>query len=127
MTTVDPPVSMIEAVKDPAVRRDPYPLYARYREMGPMVPTMFGGYILTSHAECFQVLRDARFSSNQTHQEGWENVVGLVESLGFGDLFAIMTRAMLFADPPDHTRLRRIVSKAFTPRAVAEMRPRIAE
>jgi cytochrome P450 len=127
MTTVDGPVSIAEALKDPAVRADPYPLYAQYREMGRLVPTVYGGLLVTRHADCFNVLRDARLSSNQSHQDGWENIVGLVESLGFGDLFGIMTRAMLFADPPDHTRLRRIVSKAFTPRAVEDMRPRIAE
>jgi len=127
MATVDQPVSIAQALKDPAVREDPYPLYASYREMGPLLPTAFGGYLLTRHADCFQVLRDARFSSNQRHQAGWENVEQLVEALGFGDLFAMFTRVMLFADPPDHTRLRRIVSKAFTPKAVEEMRPRIAQ
>ncbi|HYD09134.1 MAG TPA: cytochrome P450 [Acidimicrobiales bacterium] len=127
MSTVEQPVSLTEALKDPAVRQDPYPTYASFRERGPLVPTPFGGYLLTRHADCFQVLRDARWSSSQKHQNGWENIEQLVESMGFGELFSIFGRVMLFADPPDHTRLRRIVSKAFTPRAVEAMRPRIAE
>jgi len=127
MASVEDAVSIAEALKDPAVRADPYPLYAQYRETGPLLPTMFGGYLVTRHSDCFNVLRDARFSSNQSHQAGWDQVSQLVEQLGFGDLFTMFTRLMLFADPPDHTRLRRIVSKAFTPKAVEEMRPRIAE
>ena len=127
MTTVEGSISLVEALKDPAVRADPYPLYAQLREMGRLVPTVFGAHLVTRHADCFAVLRDARLSSNQSHQAGWDNVQQLVESLGFADLFGIMTRAMLFADPPDHTRLRRIGSKAFTPRAVEDMRPRIAD
>ena len=119
-------VSIIELMRDPAVRADPYPTYARIREMGRLVPTVLGTLIVTRHADAFTVLRDARFSSNARHQAGHEQFVELARQVGLADLQALFERVMLFADPPDHTRLRRIVGKAFTPRTVEDMRPRIA-
>jgi cytochrome P450 len=119
-------MSVLEMIKDPAVRADPYPTYARVQAAGPLVPTPFGGFILTRHAEVFSVLRDARFSSNSRHQAGYPQFVELARQVGLGDVRELFERVMLFADPPDHTRLRRIVNKAFTARAVEEMRPRIA-
>ena len=118
--------SLLDLLKDPAVRSDPYPAYARVRQMGPVVPTPFGGYLVTRYAEAFTVLRDARFSSNARHQPDHDQFVQLAEGAGLGDLQDLFERIMLFADPPDHTRLRRIVGKAFTPRAVEAMRPRVA-
>ena len=119
-------MSVLELIKDPAVRADPYPTYARIQAAGALVPTPFGGFILTRHAEVFSVLRDARFSSNSRHQAGYPQFVELAKQVGLGDVRELFERVMLFADPPDHTRLRRIVNKAFTARAVEEMRPRIA-
>ena len=119
-------ISIAELLQDPAVRADPYPSYARIRELGPLVPTPFGGFIVTRHADAFAVLRDSRFSSNARHQLNHAQFVELANQVGLGDLQELFERVMLFADPPDHTRLRRIVSKAFTPRAVEEMRPRVA-
>ena len=124
MTQVET-VSFIDLMQDPAARLDPYPTYARLRALGPVLPTSLGGFVLTRHAEANTVLRDPRFSSNARHQLGYEQFVELAQQIGLGDLQDLFTRVMLFADPPDHTRLRRIVSKAFTPRAVEDMRPRI--
>jgi cytochrome P450 len=125
VTQVDT-VSLIELTKDPSVKADPYPTYARLQSMGPILPTALGGWLLTRHAEVFAVLRDTRFSSSSRHQGGYDQFVELARQLGLSDLQDLMGRVMLFADPPDHTRLRRIVGKAFTARAVEEMRPRIA-
>lgn len=125
MSSTEQTVSFVELMKDPAVKVDPYPAYAHLREMGPVVPTLFGG-IVTHHADCFAVLRDNRYSSNNRHEAGYGQFRELVTQLGLGDLMDMMERVMLFADPPDHTRLRRLVSKAFTQSAVEEMRPRIA-
>jgi pimeloyl-[acyl-carrier protein] synthase len=119
-------VSLVEMMKDPAVREDPYPTYARLRDMGPILPTDLGGWLLTRHAEVFSVLRDTRFSSNSKHQDNFEQFVELAGAVGLTDLLDLFGRVMLFADPPDHTRLRRIAGKAFTVRAVEDMRPRIA-
>ena len=121
------PISIAEMLKDPAVRADPYPTYAAVRDMGRFVTTVYGGRIVTRHEDVFAVLRDARFSSNPRHQMGAEQFAELARQVGLGDLQEMFGRVMLNADPPDHTRLRRIVSKAFTPRAVEDMRPRIGE
>jgi cytochrome P450 len=117
---------LVPALTDPALRADPYPLYERMYGLGPILSTEWGEYFITRHADCFNVLRDARFSSSSSHREGMDNIRELITQLGYGDLMSLMTRLMLFADPPDHTRLRRLVSKAFTPKAIEEMRPRIA-
>ena len=119
-------LSILEAMRDPANKADPYPFYKSLFEKGPLLQLPFGAYALTRHADCFNVLRDARFSSNDEHKQGFENVGEMIKALGYEDLLGLMTRIMLFADPPDHTRLRRLVSKAFTPKAIEAMRPRIA-
>ena len=125
MTQVET-VSLIELMKDPAVRADPYPTYAHLQAMGPVLPTALGGWLLTRHAGVFAVLRDAGFSSNSRHQGGYEQFAEMARQVGLADLQELMGRVMLFADPPDHTRLRRIVGQAFTARTVEEVRPRIA-
>jgi cytochrome P450 len=118
-------ISIADLLKDPAIRLDPYPAYASLQAQGPLVPTVYGGLIVTGHAEAFTVLRDARFSSNSRHQLNHEQFVELARQVGLDDLQELFERVMLFADPPDHTRLRRLAGKAFTPRTVEAMRPRI--
>jgi cytochrome P450 len=106
----------------PATRTDPYPLYARVRQRG-LVRSPLGAFIAADHATVAGVLRDRRFSSSPTHQRGYrppsyppdDPRAGLPD----GDLLNL--------DPPDHTRLRRLVSGAFTPRTVAELEPWIRE
>src|SRR4051812_24278037 len=119
-------VSITDLLRDPAVRADPYPTYAELQAMGPLVRDRLGPRIVTRHAEAFTVLRDARFSANSRHQPNYAQFKELATQVGLGDVQDLFERLMLFADPPDHTRLRRIVGKAFTPRVVENMRPRIA-
>jgi cytochrome P450 len=115
-----------ELMRDPVVKADPYPTYAGIREHGRLVPTTYGELVVTRHADAFTVLRDTRFSSNGRHMPNHEQFVALAEAAGLKELQDLFERVMLFADPPDHTRLRRIVGQAFTPRTVEAMRPRIA-
>ena len=126
MAHTDGLVSIADSLRDPAVKADPYPLFRRFQERGRFVPTVFGGLLVTRHSDCFAMLRDNRFSSSNRHEGGYEQFKELARQVGFADLFEMMDRVMLFADPPDHTRLRRLVGKAFTQRAVEEMRQRIA-
>jgi len=126
MSAAVPFGGLVEEMADPAKKANPYPVYEKMYELGPILSTEWGEFFLTRHADCFNVLRDARFSSNMEHREGFGSITDLVRQLGYEDLVSLMTRVILFADPPDHTRLRRLVSKAFTPRAIEEMRPRIA-
>jgi cytochrome P450 len=90
-------------------RRDPYALYAEVRGRGPLVPSPTMGFQTATHAVCREVLRDRRFG---VRAEG-----GVTR--GDGQM------SLLELDPPDHTRLRRLVAPAFTPRALAGSRDRI--
>ncbi len=103
---------------DPAFRDDPHPALARLRSEAPVFRTPFGIWWLTRHADCVRLLRDVPCGVRTTDGR----LPGVDESLpGHNRLF------MLEQDPPDHTRLRRLVSRAFTPRAIERLRPRVAE
>ncbi len=110
----------------PELRANPHPLYHHLRATHPMldVPVM-NEIILTRRDDCETVLRDVRFSSNPTHAE--TNLP--LDQRSFREQIAEGTdiNTLLFLDPPDHTRIRSLVSKAFTPRTVERLRPRIAE
>ncbi len=106
----------------PATRDDPYPLYAQVRERG-LVRSPLGVYITADHATVTSILRDRRMSSSPVHQQGY-----LPRAYEPGDPRAELPAAdLLTMDPPDHTRLRRLVTSAFTPRAVAELEPWIRD
>jgi cytochrome P450 len=104
--------------RDPAFRLDPYPTYALLREHAPIYfwPT-WGIWFISSHADCAALLRDARV--------GREETTNSASSPEEAALYAMMSRWMLLLDPPDHTRLRGLVHKAFTPRMVAQLRDRV--
>lgn len=110
---------------DPAVRANPYPLYRTMRASSPVWPSTVepDTYILTRFADCETVLRDPRWSSNPSHRP----VVPGEESDLRTSLSATGAHVLLFLDPPDHTRLRKLVSKAFTPRTVERLRGRVQE
>jgi pimeloyl-[acyl-carrier protein] synthase len=106
----------------------PYPLYRKLRECDPIHRSRaVRGWFLFRHAECLHVLRDPRFSADDRHylgyarQRAWDVADGLVDP-GRPD-----EPPMLRRDPPDHTRLRALVSRAFSPRAVERMRGRAEE
>lgn len=110
----------------PEVRRDPHPLYHRLRERSPMLhqPDL-DEYLLTRWADCEAVLRDSRFSSNPAHQRQHRPLAERSFREQIAQAGGVST--LLFLDPPDHTRIRGLVSKAFTPRRIEALRPRIAE
>ncbi|HJR25404.1 MAG TPA: cytochrome P450 [Acidimicrobiales bacterium] len=98
---------------------DPWPIYRAARESAPILSVPEWDELLClRYADCERVLRDATFSSNVAHRrlEHPDTSFDL-------DLPAVL----LFMDPPDHTRLRRLVSHAFTPRTVERLRPHVAE
>ena len=108
----------------PEVHEDPYPLYRRLREEDPVHRSPLGMWVLTRHAEVLAVLRDPRMSRDPRRSE---RVEGLRASAEVDALLSSEEAApsMLFVDPPDHTRLRTLVNKAFTPAAVERLRPRV--
>jgi cytochrome P450 len=106
---------------DAAFRADPYPLYQRLREENPIHPGPIGGLVLTRHADCLHVLRHPAASSDERNGELFQAMA----EAGEIDEELVEARPFLFLDPPDHTRLRRLVSKAFTPRTIERLRPRV--
>ena len=104
----------------PGFNADPFPHYHRLREADPVHQSPLGFWVLTRYEDCVAVLRDQRFG-----RAGFE---GFLESVyGSPAGYERLPRSMLFQDPPDHTRLRALVSRAFTPRVVEGLRPRIQQ
>lgn len=102
----------------PEFHADPYPAYHRLRELDPVHQTPLGLWVLTRYDDVLMALRDARF--------GREGFAPLLEAVyGSPGDTSTLPRSMLFQDPPDHTRLRGLVNKAFTPRVIEGMRSHI--
>src|SRR2546423_425214 len=109
---------------DPEAHADPYPQYRRLREHAPMLRGPLGYWVLSRYADIAAVLRDPRFGV------GIDEASLMLAMTQDGPGVATMvelSRWMLFRDPPDHTRLRGLVSKAFTPRALEAGGPRGGE
>ena len=109
--------------QSPEHRADPHALYHRLREEAPIlfVP-QWDELILLRHADCEAVLRDPRFSSNPQHRR---LELPVEDQDVRTQLSSSDVNVLLFIDPPDHTRIRRLVSQAFTPRRVEQMRSHI--
>ncbi len=106
---------------DPAFIANPYPIYHRLRAMAPVWRSPIGFNVVTRYDTAAMVLRDRRFGKNYV-----ENITkNYGPQIVNEPAYASMSRTMLVLDPPDHTRLRSLVTKAFTARRVEEMRPRI--
>ena len=101
--------------------RDPYPFYAQLRERAPMLPSPLGGLLASRHAEVSLVLKDRRFGKDFVNRMTRRSGPGILDE----PVYRSMRHWMLTQDPPDHTRLRGLVVKAFTARRVEDMRPRI--
>ena len=112
---------------DPSFRRNPYPRYRELRESDRLHRTPDGFWVLTRYEDVLAAVRDPRLSSHPRHSPERMGRRGGEDSppiplLGDGTI-----EIMLLADAPDHTRLRRLANKAFTPRAVEALRPRVEE
>ncbi|MFI5836567.1 cytochrome P450 [Micromonospora sp. NPDC051300] len=112
MTATAEPAEDITLLADRMGREDPYPLLHRMRRASPYV-ALPGLVLAGTHEVCSTVLRDPTMSSERQ----WATLAPAARGP--------RTRNFLHLDPPDHTRLRRLVSKAFTPRVVATLEPRI--
>jgi cytochrome P450 len=120
LKTMDPNLA------SPAFKANPYPFYARLREEAPVhhvtLPDRQTAWLITRYDDVVTALKDERFAKDklnaltpgQVARQPW--VPGM---------FKPLTRNMLDLDAPDHTRLRGLVHKAFTPRLVEQMRVRV--
>jgi cytochrome P450 len=122
------PGSFPNPFQDPALRANPYPLYAMLRSSNPVfrVPLPFEGpgvVILSRQADVESVLRDGRVSVDRLRADVAQRFRAFLppQFLGEGG----PTRSMLMLDGVDHTRVRGLVNKAFTPRRVAALEGRI--
>ncbi|TFV79117.1 cytochrome P450 [Blastococcus sp. CT_GayMR19] len=106
---------------DPAVLADPHPVLAELRESGPVHRIDGSGglpvWMVTRYDDVLAALSDPRLSNDPHHARALTQVLR-------GDF---LSRSMIGTDPPEHTRLRRLVSKAFTARRVEGLRPRVQE
>ena len=125
-------MSAVLDVYDPAFLQDPYPAYDRIREE----TAIFSGpgrkgerpiWFLTRHADVRRVLRDrrlGRIDQQTVDRDAW-GLPALRDELA--DYYDVEHWALVWLEPPNHTRIRRLVSKAFTLRRVAGLRPHIRE
>jgi hypothetical protein len=108
----------------PEYRVDPYPFYARLRREAPVYfSPVLRGYILTRHTDVTTLLEDKRFGAERQHSTLFQRLKPF-QNLA-PEFTATLLSTLLMVDPPRHTRLRRLVNKAFTPRMVARLQPRI--
>jgi cytochrome P450 len=117
MTATAPRAADLMGLADPATIPDPYPLLATLREASPFTDLNGALAVFGRYEECSRILRDPRASSER----------GTSMLAARRPEQERRRRSFLSLDPPDHTRLRRLVAKAFTPRVIATLEPRITE
>lgn len=116
---------LMQVLMTPEGRADPYPLYAQMRAIAPVSRTAIGPLLVTGYEDCLTVLRDPRLGRGAGQGAG---PLAMGASSGpRSEFFELSRHNMLLADPPDHTRLRRLVSRTFTPRRVDQLRPAVQQ
>ncbi|MGA9856757.1 MAG: cytochrome P450, partial [Solirubrobacteraceae bacterium] len=113
--------ALMAELATPAGEADPYPVYERLRELGDPLPGPDDSLIVTGYRHCSALLREPRLRKNPGR---------LLVASGYPDWeqhpsLALMFRSMLMLNPPEHTRVRRLVAGVFTARRVSAMRPAV--
>ena len=120
---------LITLMLTPDGRADPYPLYRELRDAAPVLRSALGPIVLSRHEDCLAALRNPKLGrGSEFRKEGGGSPLSLGLDLDPELRQSFFDRSvdnMLFADPPDHTRLRALSSRAFTPARVEAMRPAI--
>ena len=111
----------------PGFTDDPYPQYATMRERAPVYQHPLGFWLLTAYDGVSWLLRAPGLSVEDDNVAADSLLRQLREEVYGDGAPRASALSMLDRDPPDHTRLRKLVSKAFTPRAIQALRPRIAD
>ncbi|MFJ3420780.1 cytochrome P450 [Streptomyces sp. NPDC086082] len=113
---------------DPAFVSDPYPAYAELRERGRVTyyePT--DQWLVPRHADVSVLLRDRRLGRTYQHRFTHEDFGRTAPPPEHESFHTLNDHGMLDLEPPDHTRIRRLVSKAFTPRTVEQLKPYVSQ
>ena len=106
---------------------DPYPVLAELRRERPVFYNEhYRAWFIHRHDDLLAALKDPRFSSDRIRPV-FEHKLTDAQRRERAPTYRILGEWMVFRDPPDHTRLRKLVSRAFTPRAISQWRPRIVE
>lgn len=120
------PPALDEQLASPAFFQNPYPFYAELRSSAPVAYSeSLGGWLLTRYADVLATLGDARHFSSQGRMLAVLERLPAESQAGFKPLADHFSVGLISSDPPNHTRLRALVNKAFTPRVVEQLRPRI--
>ena len=112
----------------PGYTDNPFPHLAEMRRLDPVHASPIGTWMLFGYDDCFRLLREPGMSVDDKKVTNFDEarLAAFLEAAG-GDPDELERTSILGIDPPDHTRLRRLVSKAFTPRTIEALRPRIQE
>lgn len=110
----------------PAVTSDPYTYYRRYREQDPVHwgvssnPNLEGAWYIFRYEDVMKVMEDRRFGREYIKREDVETTP---VPTAYSTFLTMVSKWIVFREPPDHTRLKSLVSKAFTPKVVENLRP----
>lgn len=105
----------------PEFLRNPYPSFELLRENQPLMKTPLGFWVASRYADVQMILKDRRFGKGFEERMKMRNGDDVFDN----PVYANMRTWMLVQDPPDHSRLRGLVSKAFTARRIEGLRPQI--
>jgi cytochrome P450 len=112
-------------VRDPAFLANPYPVFKQIRAAAPVWKAPFGRWFLTRYDDCNLLLRDRRFGKDYVDPEALMRRFG--PTAPHDSAVIELSHMMLMRDPPDHTRLRGLVNKAFTARRIEALRERVRD
>ena len=117
----DPDATLIKVLTDPECIPDPYPLYNELRDHAPIFQTsVTGTWVVNRYEDAKAMLRDPRCGSGATLEDNDRTAID-----GSARRARTGTQSMLFLNPPDHTRVRGLVARSFTPRRVEQLRPEV--
>jgi cytochrome P450 len=114
-------------VFDEEIHQDPYPTYARLHQEGPLhyldVGSKWAVWSLVSHAECSSIAKDPRLSAKRAKQMLLS--LPISRQPEFSELARMLSLWLIFMDPPEHTRLRKLLNKGFSTASIEGLRPQV--